>query len=350
MKRHLFSLFFILFSSISVALSAGLKEVQERLYSMSAKEELLPHKHEKWLENLEQGIARAKEEKKLLLVAFLGTPWCPWSEKIETEVLSEYEFVSRVSCDFVMVSITLTEEGGERSSLRDRFGVEELPTLLVTDWEGKEITRVGFLPITPEAFARHLTQIRRDYIEVQQVVEREDLTIFSAKELKRLYLKARNQGFTALKDKLYLAGLQVDKGLFFLLEQYRHLSEKGKQGSKEGEAVRKKICTRDPKNEQGGFRALALLDFESLSQKRSTRKKHIKAALKPIVDYVKKFGKEDSENLWRMELLIAQFFYGKSKAKDALLHAKSAFNHAPEENKAEIVDTISYLETKVKKG
>ncbi len=331
-------------------LSAGLKEVQDRLYAMSAKEELLPHKHEKWLENLEQGITRAKEENKLLLIAFLGTPWCPWSEKIETDVLSEHEFVSRVSRDFVMVSLTLKEEEGDLLSLKDSFGVEELPTLIVANALGKEITRVGFLPKTPEAFARHLTKIKRDFTEVKQVVETEDLSIFSAKELKRLYLKAKNQGFSSLKDKLFLAGLQVDKGLFFLLEQYRNLAEKGKQGSREGAAVRKKICKLDPKNEQGGFRSLALLDFESLSQKRLVKKKHINAALKPIINYVKKFGKEDSENLWRMELLIAQFLYRKSRVKDALLHAKSAYNHAPEENKGEIIDTISYLETKVKKG
>ena len=350
MKRSLFSLFFILFSSLSITVCAGLKEVQERLYSMSAKEELLPIKHEMWIDDFERGLVRAKEEKKLVIAAFVGASWCPWSEKIETEVLNEHDFVSPVSRDFVMIFVNVAEEEGKSSELRGRYDVEELPTLVITDCEGKEITRVGFLPKTPEEFARHLTKIKRDYIEVRQVVQREDLTIFSAKELERLYLKAKNQGFNALKDKLFLAGLQVDKGLFFLLEQYRHLAEKGNQGSKEGDAVRKKIRLRDPNNEQGGFRALALLDFQSLSDRRSTKKKHIKAALKPIVDYVKKYGTEDPENLWRMELLIAQFLYGKSKARDALLHAKSAFNHAPEENKAEIVDTISYLETKVKKG
>ena len=224
MNRYLFSLFFILFSSATLSVCAGLKEVQERLYSMSAKEELLPIRHEKWLDDFEEGLARAKEEQKLLIVAFLGTSWCPWSEKIEGEVLNEYDFVSRVSRDYVMVSINVAEEGKKCSPLRGRFDVEELPTLMITDGEGKEVTRVGFLPKTPKEFARHLTQIKRDYIEVRQVVQREDLTIFSAKELERLYLKAKNQGFDALKDKLFLAGLQVDKGLFFLLEQYRHLS------------------------------------------------------------------------------------------------------------------------------
>lgn len=350
MKRSLFFLFFILFSSVCAVASAGLKEVQDRLYSMSAKDELIPIRNEKWMGDFDKGLVRAKEENKLLLVAFLGSSWCPWSQKIETEVLNEYEFVTPVSRDFIMVSVNLAEGAGKRSELKSRYAVEELPTLIITDWEGKEVTRVGFLPKTPAEFALHLTKIKRDFIEVQQVVQREDLTIFSAKELERLYLKAKKQGFNALTDKLFLAGLQVDKGLFFLLEQYRHLSERGTQGSKEGDAVRKKIRLRDPDNEQGGFRALALLDFQSLAEKRSTKKKHVKAALKPIVDYVQKYGKEDTENLWRMELLIAQFLYGKNKAKEALLHAKSAFNHAPQENKAEIVDTISYLENKVKKG
>lgn len=350
MKRHLSSLFFIIFSSLTISASAGLKEVQDRLYSLSAKDELLPHRHQKWVESLEQGLARAKEENKFLLIAFVGTPWCPWSEKIETEVLSEHDFVSRVSREFVMVSVTLKDESDELTSIKEQFAIEELPTLIVADPQGKEITRVGFLPKTPEAFAHHLTKIRRDYIEVKQVVDREDLSMFSPKEIQRLYLKAKNQGFFALKERLFLAGLQVDQGLFFLLEQYRSLAEKGKQGSQEGEAVRKKICKLDPKNEQGAYRSLALLEFEALSQRRLTKKRQINAALKPVIDYVKKFGKEDTENLWKMELLIAQFLYRKSRVKDALLHAKSAYNHAPEENKAEIVDTISYLETKVKKG
>ncbi len=175
MLPHLFSLFFILFSFSSLTLCASLKDVQQHLYSMSPKEELISPKHKLWVEDFEEGLKLAKAENKPLLIAFVGLPWCPWSEKMETEVLSQQAFVGPLRREFILVTLNLPEEGGGQAQIKAKYGVEELPALVVTSSEGKEITKVGFLTKTPEEFVAHLRKIKSDYTEVSQVVEREDL-------------------------------------------------------------------------------------------------------------------------------------------------------------------------------
>lgn len=329
-------------------LSASLKDAQRQLYSTSVKQELVAPLGPAWTTDFEEGQKRAQKEQRPLLVAFVGLPWCPWSEKIQREVLSAQPFIETLAGRIVLVAHMLEEEKAD--SLKERFHISELPTLLLLDSEGKEIARMGYLPKSAEAFAAHVSEILSDFRSVKQSVSADELCYLSVEKLKELYLKAKEQGFRELQEKVYLAGLKVDDGLFFLLEQFRRYSERGEQSGKEALAVKKKILGRDPKNRQGGHRALALIEFEALSSRHSKKKKEIKAALEPLIAYVKKFGKEDMENLWRMELLIAQFLFRKNKAADALLHAKSAYLHAPEANKAEIVDTISYLETKLKRS
>ena len=341
--------FIMIITAFSFSLFGSLQNVEQSLYSLSPKEEMIPPHSLHWLLNFQEGLLQARDQDKPLLAVFVGLPWCPWSEKIQREVLEKNDFIEELKEQFILVFLNLPEEGGKHDDLRERFGIEELPLFLLLDPQGRLIAKVGYLPKPSSEFAAHIHKLYRSYSELKEVVEGDTLSSLSQEGLKSLYLKAKEGGFEGFKDKLSLAGLKDGAALFFLLEQYRHYAEKGQQGSKEALAVRKKILSCDPQNKQGGWRSLALLDFDALSKKRSKKKKHIQAALNPLIAYVKKYGKEDPENLWKMEMLIAQFLFGKNKAKEALLHAKSAFNHAPEGNKKEICDTISYLEGKLKK-
>lgn len=317
---------------------------------MSPKEELVPAKHRLWLEDLEEGKGVALKEGKPLLVAYLGLPWCPWSEKMELEVLSQEAFAAPMREKFVLVSLNIAEESEEAHQVKVSHGITELPTLLLMQADGQVITKLPFLPKGASEFAEHIASRYETYQKVRRIVDTEDLSLFSAEELKELYLKSKELGIEDIKERLFGAGLALDSGLFFLLEQYRHMAERGKQGSKEGEAVRKKIVARDPKNAAGAFRSLALLDFEALSLKKSKKEKHIKAALNPLIDYVQKFGPQDRENLWKMELLIAQFLYGKNRLSEALLHAKSAYNHTPDAHLPQVKETLSFLEAKAQQA
>lgn len=334
---------FIFFNS----LSASLADVKDALYSMSAREEMAAPVNKNWVTDFDAGLKKAKEASKPILVAFVGLPWCPWSEKMDQEILSRLGFIEPLKHDVVLVRVNLAEEGKETKSIRERFNISELPFLLLLDQAGNEISKLGYLPMEPEAFAARIQSHFAAYNELDKVMQSKLLTDCDEEELKSLYLKAKEFGFSSYRDKLYLAGLQLNQGFFFLLEQYANYADKGRMKSSEAKVIKKKILAKDPKNIKGAHRALAILDFQAFSNKRSKKKYDEKKVLEPLLSYVKKFGKQDKEHLWRIEMLMAQYYFGKNNAKEALEHAKTAFAEAPQDQQGEITQTIAFLEGKL---
>lgn len=322
-------------------------DVKDSLYSMSAKEEMIPPLNKNWMTDYAGALIKAKEENKPILLSFIGLPWCPWSEKMDQEVLSRLAFIEPMRKNFILVRFNLLEEGNEHAAVRDQFEIRELPTLVLLDSNGAEITKVGYLPKTADEFVTHFQKLFTEYRELAEIIHREDLSYFNCDELKGYYLKAKEHGFTDFRDKLYLAGLKVEQGLFFLLEQYSRYADKGRIASKEAKALRKKITARDPKNENGAHRSIALMEFQALATQRSKKQHSEKKVLEPLLTYVKKYGKEDQQHLWKIELMMTQFFFGRDNPKEALIHAKTALSKAPEVEKSHITQTIAFLESKL---
>lgn len=52
----------------------------------------LAHASEGWFDDFSKAQARAQEKNSPLLIAFLGPNWCPWSDKLEEEVLTSNTF------------------------------------------------------------------------------------------------------------------------------------------------------------------------------------------------------------------------------------------------------------------
>ena len=56
-------------------------------------------------DNLDEALAKAKAEGKLVYACFSGSDWCYWCKKLEEEVLSDPLFVAGVMDDYVLVFI-----------------------------------------------------------------------------------------------------------------------------------------------------------------------------------------------------------------------------------------------------
>lgn len=287
---------------------------------------------QEWRTDYKEAAALSKESGKPLLIAFFGSESCPWSKKLQSDLLSQERFLNSLEA-FILV------KAGEREQLI--YAVEDLPALIIANANQEEITRVGYMPITPEEFSDYLNEIFASYEKIKKA----DLAALKAEELQEFYFQSLKYGFNNFRHEILAMGLKRDKTPFFLLEKYKLLVEAGKLKDKETLVVRKELVRRDPKNAFGVHRTLAIVDFHQLSNRYRLRKKP-DAVAAPLLEYISKYGEKDDEHLWKLEMMLAQFYFGRDKTAKSLKHAEEALKAAPEEAKAEIRQSIQYIQSK----
>ncbi len=302
-----------------------------------------------WSEDFSKALNAAQKNGRPLLLAFMGSGWCPWTEKLDREILSEPAFLDLGKNQMNLVWLNCPSQRSATSpqvqELKTRYGVDELPTLVVISPSQEEMFRLGYLPLTPGEFAAHLETMIADYRQIQAKIDGQDLSNLPLDELETLYVKARELNNSRYLNNLMQQGLSKDIGTFFLLEKYTELLKNGNKP--EAELLREKIIERDPKNLKGSQLRLAILDFQTKAQNLK-KKANPRTAVKPLLEYLQKFGAKDKENVWKVEMMMAKFLFTKNEVKEALQHANASYNSAPEINKAEIAETIDYLKTYLK--
>src|SRR5436190_13058988 len=58
-----------------------------------------------WMTNYQDAVAKAKSEKKPLVLFFTGSDWCGWCKKMESEILNTPDFASAAGSRFVFVML-----------------------------------------------------------------------------------------------------------------------------------------------------------------------------------------------------------------------------------------------------
>ncbi len=105
-----------------------------------------------WLTNLEKGKKAAKAKKLPILVEFTGSDWCTNCKALEKEVFKTKAFQKEQAKRFVLVQLDYPQKKRQDKSVKARnkrvmadYKVEGFPTVLLLDYEGKEIGRaVGY--------------------------------------------------------------------------------------------------------------------------------------------------------------------------------------------------------------
>jgi protein disulfide-isomerase len=72
-------------------------------------------------------------------------------------------------------------------------------------------------------------------------------------------------------------------------------------------------------------------------------------ACAPLTAYINTYGKQDQENLWRLEMIISQVYLDKDKISQALKYAKSSFDAAPKTVQPEIAMAIKNIEAQLRR-
>ena len=301
---------------------------------------------EGWYDDFAQAQKVALEKQKPLLIAFLGPNWCPFSDKLETEVLGDEAFAKILNKEVIFCKVDIPEDFEQEpfigQELKQQYDVDECPSIVLVEPKGHEIAKLEYLPIESDAFASYIKQILADYERVSHL-EKNQIKQMKVDELRYLYAKAGHLADETFKKALLDQGLRVDRGSYFLLEQYGGMLANGHFKERKLKKVRNKIIARDPHNELGCRRKLALLDFEALASVK--KPKNTETVIQPIVEYLQKFSKDDRANVWQLEMKISQYLYSQNKIEESLKHAKASLAAAPEDVQKEINQSIEYLQT-----
>ena len=98
--------------------------------------------HVKWVNDFDQAKQKAKRTSKYIFVDVFAD-WCSWCKVLDEEVYATPEFANFMK-NYVPTKID-AEDNGDGARFAARFEVETLPTLIVTDSDGKLVLRItGF--------------------------------------------------------------------------------------------------------------------------------------------------------------------------------------------------------------
>src|SRR5882672_7510636 len=119
-----------------------------------------------WMTDLHKAQAKAKEEKKLVMLDFTGSDWCGWCIKLNKEVFSTPDFAEYAKKNLVLVEVEfprakkLSEEQKKANeALQTKHAIEAYPTTIVLDGKGKKVGQLGYQPGGPKAFTAELDKL-----------------------------------------------------------------------------------------------------------------------------------------------------------------------------------------------
>ncbi|MDA7888735.1 thioredoxin family protein, partial [Akkermansiaceae bacterium] len=123
---------------------------------------------EGWTHDFEAAKAQAKKEGKDLLIDFTGSDWCGWCIKLNEEVFQHDPFKKGVADKFVLVELDYPQDKSkldeatikQNEELQKVYEPQGFPTILLTDASGKPYAQTGYQKGGPEAYVKHLDELR----------------------------------------------------------------------------------------------------------------------------------------------------------------------------------------------
>jgi thioredoxin-related protein len=121
-----------------------------------------------WDDDYDKALAQAKADKKLVLLDFTGSDWCPPCKKLEKDVFSTSEFKDYAKENLVLVELDFPQGKKQakkvveqNAKLQTQYAINGYPTLVVLNPEGKELARwVGYQPGGPGALIAKINELK----------------------------------------------------------------------------------------------------------------------------------------------------------------------------------------------
>jgi len=121
-----------------------------------------------WITDLDAALKKAKLEKKLVLMDFTGSDWCPPCKKLHRTVLTADVFTKFAKDHLVLVEVDFPRSKPQSDALKasnqalqTKFGITGFPTVIVLDADGKELSKeVGFNDASADDYVKNLKKLK----------------------------------------------------------------------------------------------------------------------------------------------------------------------------------------------
>jgi len=122
-----------------------------------------------WLTDLPKALDKAKADKKMVLMDFTGSDWCPPCKALHKTVLTSAEFQKFADDNLILVEVDFpqgkeqTEElKASNKALAKKYEIEGYPTVIVLDAQGNQLTKkVGYSGETAKDFVAELEKLKK---------------------------------------------------------------------------------------------------------------------------------------------------------------------------------------------
>jgi len=99
-----------------------------------------------WTQDWNSAVAQSKSTGKPALVLFTAD-WCPACKQFESQVLADAKVKKYLSEHYTLVVVDLSDRDGPNNARAKEFGVRAIPTLILYNTSGKEVSRGYGMPI-----------------------------------------------------------------------------------------------------------------------------------------------------------------------------------------------------------
>ncbi len=121
-----------------------------------------------WLTDFSKAQAQAKAEKKMVLMDFNGSDWCPPCKALRKNVLSSPELLNYAKDNLVLVDVDFPRAKKQPEELKkanqtlaEKYGIEGYPTVIVLSSDGKELKKsVGYDGQSAKDFVASLQKLK----------------------------------------------------------------------------------------------------------------------------------------------------------------------------------------------
>jgi protein disulfide-isomerase len=116
-----------------------------------------------WLTDFEQAKLVAKSHKVPILIDFTGSDWCIWCKRLSSEVFEQKVFADYAKKNLVLLKIDFPKSISQsdtqkklNNALAKQYNIDSFPTIVLTDFSGKEINRTGYQDGGALKYVNHL--------------------------------------------------------------------------------------------------------------------------------------------------------------------------------------------------
>ncbi|OQX29081.1 MAG: hypothetical protein B0D92_05660 [Spirochaeta sp. LUC14_002_19_P3] len=140
-----------------------MKKIIALVLALSAAFAYADYPPDSWTDNILDGIRRAEQENKMLMLNFAGSDWCGWCDKLDEEIFSTPQFMEWSENNLIKVYLDFPQKLQlpeylklQNEYTKQFFGVQGFPTIFILDAQLTPLLRTGYKETTPEEYIRHI--------------------------------------------------------------------------------------------------------------------------------------------------------------------------------------------------